>query len=139
MLRLPAAFARNALTCTAALALTAAPVLAAPAAKKPAAPAAAPAAPSKQSLENAVEYFKIFIGAMEAKDVPDPVKQTLMGCIYSNSFGKISGGIDSIMAQNVGKLDRSKPNDVFNVLVRICGYTGPTNAPATAAPGASGR
>ncbi|GGY96873.1 hypothetical protein [Novosphingobium colocasiae] len=120
-----------------AAALATAPALAAPA-KKPA-PAAA-AAPGKAALEHAVAYFKVFVSAMEAKDVPEPVKQTLMGCIYSNPFGKIATGIDTIMNQNAGKLDRSKPNDVFNVLVRICGYNGPTNAPAPApAPGAAGR
>ena len=102
------------------------------------APAAAqdakPAAPLTEDQKNhGVETFRLLASAMQSQNVPDDVKSALMGCMYENAIGKISQTVDSVIAANPGKIDRTKPDQMLGVIAQICGYepkAGAATAPA---------
>ncbi len=121
------------------LVLGGAPAMAAPAKKAAAAkaPAAAAAAGPAQS-EHAVLYLKVLIGALQSDQVKEDAKAALVGCLYENPLGKISEGMDKVIAQNADKVHRDKPAEVFAVLTAVCGYKGDPTQPAPANP-TSGR
>jgi hypothetical protein len=88
---------------------------------------------TKDQKDHAVEDFGILSSAMRSDQVPDDVKAALMGCIYSNSLGKISTAIDEVIAKNPGKVDRAKPDSILGAMAAICGYK-PSEAAATPPP-----
>jgi hypothetical protein len=84
--------------------------------------------------EHAVQDFAVLASAMRSENVPDDVKAALMGCIYSNKLETISTAIDSLIAANPGKVDRTKPDDLLSALVAVCGYKPSATAPAAKPP-----
>jgi hypothetical protein len=94
--------------------------------------APASAALSQEKQEHAVQDFAVMASAMRSDKVNDEIKSALMGCIYSNKLETISQAIDEVIADNPGKVDRAKPDDVLSVMVTICGYK-PTGAAAAEA------
>jgi len=112
------------------------PALAAPAKKAaPATKAAAPAAGAQVAQsEHAVLYLKVLISALQSDQVKEEAKSALVGCLYENSLGKISEGVDKVIAENADKVQRDKPAEVFAVLTAVCGYKGDPTQPSPAAP-----
>lgn len=112
-------------------------------AKAPAkAPAQAAAPASKAEAENAMLYLKVLISGLQSDKVEEPVKSSLVGCLYNNSLGKITDSMDKVIAENPGKIHRDNPNELLGVMARICGYrpepgAGPAQG-ATPKPSASG-
>jgi hypothetical protein len=91
--------------------------------------ATAQEAPSSDAeVQNTVEYLKVFVSALQSENVDQPIKGALVGCIYENPFSKIAEGIDKVIADNPGKIDRSKPDQILGVMARICGYVPPAAA-----------
>ncbi|WP_159976124.1 MULTISPECIES: hypothetical protein [unclassified Novosphingobium] len=114
------------------------PALAAPAKKaapanKAAAMAPAAGAQATQS-EHAVLYLKVLISALQSDQVKEEAKSALVGCLYENSLGKISEGMDKVIAENADKVQRDKPAEVFAVLAAVCGYKGDPTQPPPANP-----
>lgn len=99
----------------------------------PAAPQAA-TPPSAAQAKQAFFYFRVLISAIQSDKVEVPVKDALMGCIYTNSLGKISDAMDKVFAANPGKLDKTKPNDALQVMAGICGFRPAKSAAPTPAP-----
>jgi hypothetical protein len=87
---------------------------------------------TKDQKDHAVEDFGVLSSAIRSDKVPDDVKAALMGCIYSNSLGKISAAIDEVVAKNPGKVDRKNPDSILGAMAAICGYK--PNAAATTPP-----
>jgi len=83
--------------------------------------------------DHGVETFRIIASAMQSENVPNDVKSVLMGCMYENPIGKISETVDSALAANPGKIDRTKPEQMLGVIAQVCGYEPP--AAGAAAPG----
>lgn len=80
----------------------------------------APPVPSKAVIDRAAENFRILISGLQSDKVPQPVKNVLFACIYSNPFSKISEGTDKVMIEK--KADRSNPSMVIGAMAAICGY-----------------
>ncbi|WP_260923621.1 hypothetical protein [Novosphingobium sp. 9] len=126
----------------AAFAVAATPALAAAPAKKAAAkPAAhAPAASlpqppaSEAEVKNAMLYLKVLISGLESKNVDQPAKGALVGCLYNNSLGKITHSMDEVIRQNPEKIHRENMSELLSAMVMICGYN-PAEAKSGAAPG----
>jgi hypothetical protein len=106
------------------------------AAAKPAAAAAAPASEglTAEQRDHAIQDFGVMSSAMRSDQVPDDVKSALMGCIYSNTLGKISNAIDKVSLDNPGKVDRKNPDTVLGAMAAVCGYQPATTAPTATAP-----
>ncbi|MBT0669107.1 hypothetical protein HT136_12120 [Novosphingobium profundi] len=104
--------------------------------KAPSAPAAK-AEPKQEDVQNAVLYLHVLIAALESKDVEEPVKSALVGCLYNNSLGTIGKSMDGLIAQNGDKIHRDKPNEVLQAMAVVCGYR-PEGKPA-APSGGKGR
>jgi hypothetical protein len=91
---------------------------------------AASEALTKDQKDHAVEDFGVLSSAIRSDKVPDDVKSALMGCIYSNSLGKISAAVDEVIAKNPGKVDRKNADSILGAMAAICGYK-PSAAAAT--------
>jgi len=89
---------------------------------------------SQAQQEHAVQDFAVLSSAMQSDKVPEDVKASLMGCIYSNKLETISTAIDKLIAANPGKVDRAKPEDLLSAMVAVCGYKPATTPPAAAPP-----
>lgn len=98
------------------------------------APARAPIPAAQTQPQRATLYFSVLVGALQSPKLEQPVKAALMGCIYSNSLGKITESMDKVIAENPGKIHRDNPGELLGVMVRICGYTPPA-AKSGKAPG----
>lgn len=124
-----------------ALCVAATPALAAaPAAKaKPkAAPTAAVEPPaSEDKVKNAMLYLKVLISGLESKNVDQPAKGALVGCLYKNSLGTITDSMDKAIAANSGKIHRDNMNELLSAMVMICGYNPSEAAAVKAAPAPS--
>ncbi|HEY7808114.1 MAG TPA: hypothetical protein VIC34_13025 [Croceibacterium sp.] len=88
---------------------------------------------TQEQKDHGVETFRLIASAMQSENVPSDVKSVLMGCMYENPIGKISETVDSALAANPGKIDRTKPEQMLSVIAQVCGYEPP--ATGTAAPG----
>jgi len=100
----------------------------------PAKAASAPATPAEQAAEqDAMLYLKVLISALQSEKVEQPVKGALVGCLYSNSLGKITASMNQVIAENPGKIHKDNPSELLGVMARICGYQ-PTGT--VAGPGA---
>jgi len=95
--------------------------------------AKSPPALTQEQKDHGVETFRLIASAMQSENVPNDVKSVLMGCMYENPIGKISETVDSALAANPGKIDRTKPEQMLSVIAQVCGYEPP--ATGTAAPG----
>lgn len=109
-------------------ALAAAPAKTAPK-PSPAPSATGPVAGEDKQVEDAMLYLKVLISGLQSDKVEQPVKGALVGCLYNNSLGKITDSMDKVIAENPGKINKSNPNELLGVMVRICGYS-PGAAPA---------
>ncbi len=81
--------------------------------------AAGSAAPTKAQLDTAAFHLKVLMGALQSKDVDEPVKNVLFACLYENPFGKVSESTARVLAGN--KLDPKDPNKVLTVMAGVCG------------------
>nr|WP_166175605.1 hypothetical protein [Altererythrobacter segetis] len=84
--------------------------------------------------EHAVQNFAVLASAMQSDKVPEDVKASLMGCIYSNKLETISTAIDKLIEANPGKVDRAKPDDLLSAMVAVCGYKPSASAAAAKPP-----
>jgi hypothetical protein len=84
-----------------------------------AAPAAA-AAPSAEEVKQGQYALKILMSALQAPNVPGPIKNALFACIYTNSISKISKAMYQGAAAN--KIDIKVPDKALVVLAGVCGY-----------------
>lgn len=89
----------------------------------------APAAANEAGIEEAAFYFNVMMSALHSEKIPEPIKDALFSCIYSNSMGQISGIVTKAMTEK--KLDRTNPDQVLAVMAGICGYDA---KPATGQP-----
>lgn len=102
--------------------------------------AAAPAASeglTAEQRDHAIQDFGVMSSAMRSDKVPDDVKSALMGCIYSNTLGKITTAIDKVSADNPGKVDRKNADSVLGAMAAVCGYRPSQAAPSATAPAPS--
>lgn len=99
------------------------------------------AAPTKEQQDHAIQDFAIMASAMRSDKVGDDVKSALMGCLYTNTLEKISTAVDKVIADNPGKIDRTKPDSLLSVMAAVCGYRPqkPAAAPAAPSAGSKGR
>ncbi|MCP1471420.1 hypothetical protein J3E64_003127 [Sphingobium sp. OAS761] len=81
--------------------------------------AAEPAAPSKAELDAGAFHLKVLMGALQSKEIDQPIKNVLFVCLYENPFGKISDATSKVLAGN--KLDPKDPNKVLTVMAGVCG------------------
>jgi hypothetical protein len=81
-------------------------------------PAAAPKPPSQAQLQQAANNFSVLMGALNSDKIPQPVKNVLFVCIYSNPFSKINEGTEKVMAQR--KVARS-PDNIAGAMAAVCG------------------
>jgi hypothetical protein len=77
---------------------------------------------SEAQAKDAMLYLQVLISGLQSDKVEQPVKGTLVGCLYNNSLGKIATSMDKVIAENPGKIHRDNPNELLSVMVRICGY-----------------
>jgi hypothetical protein len=87
-------------------------------AKKPAAPAAKP--PSQAQMQRSVNNFRVMMSGLQSDKIPQPVKNALFLCIYSNPFSKISEGTDKALAAK--KANQNDPNMVIGAMAAVCGF-----------------
>lgn len=134
-------FIQSVLASAAAIALSAAPAVAASgkaSAKTSTKPTAASVktgeAPPKAQAENAMLYLKVLISGLQSDKIEEPVKAALVGCLYDNSLSKITESMDKVIAENPGKVHRDNPSELLSVMAQICGYH-PQGAPAKAPTG----
>jgi hypothetical protein len=85
-------------------------------AKKP----AAPKPPSQAQMQRAANKFRVVMSALQSDKVPQPVKNVLFVCLYSNPFSKITEGTDKAIAAR--KLDKNKPDVVLGAMAAVCGF-----------------
>ena len=95
----------------AAIALAAAPAMAAD----------TPAKPTQAQLKSAEQTLSYIVSAIKSKDVPVEMKNGLFGCLYENSLRKISTARDEVLAKNKGKIDPANANQQLIVIAEICG------------------
>jgi hypothetical protein len=115
--------------------LAGAPALAAAPAKAPAkAPAAAAATKEPADVQDAMLYLKVIISALQSDQVEQPVKGTLVSCLYNNSLAKITENMGKLIALNPGKVSRDNPNSVLSAIAAVCGYRPADAKTAPAAP-----
>jgi len=122
-----------------ALALTCSPVVAAPAATPVTAAVPAP----DEDVRRAMLYLDVLVSGLQSPKVDEAMKGTLIGCLYANSLGTIAKSMDKVIADNPGKIDTAKPDQMLGVMARICGYkpapaaripSDPVPAPSGSAP-----
>lgn len=80
---------------------------------------AAPKPPSQAQMQGAANNFRIMMSALQSDKVPQPVKNVLFVCAYSNSFSKISEGTDKAIAAK--KADKNNPTIVLGAMAGVCG------------------
>jgi hypothetical protein len=123
---------RRPLVVAAGLALAALP---APVLAQAAGAAPKPGQLSKEQIDDAAFEMRVFVSAMNSDKVEAPVKDALMGCLYQNSFQKISEAIGKVVAQNPDKIAKRNAEQILTVLAGVCGYR-PAAPAAGAAPAA---
>jgi len=127
------------LIAVAALATSATPLIAAAPAAKPSAgvperPGTTPPG-DKTQVEHAMLYLNVLVSGLQSDKVDQPIKGTLVGCLYDNSLGTITTSMDKVIEENPGKISRENPSQLLGVMARICGYTPPAGAVAPAPAG----
>ena len=80
---------------------------------------AGPTPPSQAQVQAAANNFRIMMSALQSDKVPQPVKNVLFVCIYSNPFAKISEGTDKAIAAK--KADKNNPTIVLGAMAGVCG------------------
>jgi hypothetical protein len=98
------------------------------------------AQPGKAQVDAAMFRMSVMLSAFGSKDVPAGIKDALAGCLYRNSFQKISETMDKAITGAPTKIDQKDPTQVLQVMSLVCGYkpaspSKPAPAPAPAKPG----
>jgi hypothetical protein len=83
--------------------------------------------PTQAEMQRAADNFRVMVAAFQSDKVPQPVKNVLFVCAYSNSFAKISEGVDKAIAAK--KADRTKPEIVLGAMAAVCGFRPPAAVP----------
>jgi len=81
---------------------------------------AAPKPPSQAEMQRAADNFRVLMSAMQSDKVPQPVKNVLFVCLYSNPFSKITDGTDKALAAK--KADKNNPTMVLGAMAAVCGF-----------------
>lgn len=72
-----------------------------------------------EDLQRGAEIIRLFNGALASDKLSKEQKGALIVCLYNNPVRTISLATGKVFAEN-GKLDASKPGEVFGVAAAVC-------------------
>lgn len=82
-----------------------------------------PAAPTPEQQQRASDYLRILIAGLQSEEVEQPIKNALVGCIYSNSLRAISETMDKAIEAAPEEFDGENPAHVLGMMASVCGYS----------------